>query len=135
MRRYVLPCDVGHELLIPMLFDVQDEQHLLLLVGFAVALTSEVKAKLQWHIESRKTGIAIEFGPGEIMNAVLTVGYYVQNLMEPNLTRVACFQCASRSKSHVVDCIHDRIEQTPIFFVERTVDKNAISKIERNFGS
>ena len=72
--------------------------------------------------------LVLDFCPGNIVNAVITLPNQPINIFDPNFARVGQFQCASRLEAASSNTKHNRVEDRLVLFIEWTIDENTSAR-------
>lgn len=73
MRTNIVTSNIRDELLVAILFDIENQAYFLALLVAVESLASEKEAQLQRHVESRQAMNSIETHFRDVMNAELAV--------------------------------------------------------------
>jgi hypothetical protein len=126
MCRWILACNIRTKLLISIGFFVEYQTDFLFLPPISECLGTEKYSQFKGHIEPWQTGLAIWFGPRNVMNTELALLDKLDNLVNADLTCVANFLCAPRHKATIVDREHKRVEERAVLCIKRTIDKDTL---------
>jgi hypothetical protein len=91
-----------------------------------VSLRSEKEPELQWHVESREAGIAINPRARNVVYSILRLLDDVQNLFNARLSTVFNLQSGASRKAAVVDGKDESVEEASVPAVERDVKEDAV---------
>jgi len=72
--------------------------------------------------------LVVDFRPGNIVNAVITLPNQPIDIFNPNFTRVGQLQRASRLEAAGNNAKHNRVEDRLVSFIEWTVDENTSAR-------
>jgi hypothetical protein len=128
MRMDVHAREVGDELLITILFDVEDEQALVLLAVAAITLAAQKNPELQRHVEAWETVRFVEFGPGQVVDAVTTLLDDAVQLFQPDLATVVRLPCRTRPESAGIYGEYQRLKKRGVGVVERAVYEDVVGR-------
>jgi hypothetical protein len=83
-------------------------------------------AKLERHVESRKSCSTVWFCPRDVMNGKLRVGNQTTDLLETHFATVGYFLGAPWNKSTIEDGEQNSVFEFPVLLIERAIQKDVV---------
>src|SRR5271165_6106574 len=77
------------------------------------------------HIHAREIGLSFAGETGEIVDGVFTLLQEIQDVLKTEV-RLSGFERAARNQSKRNGSKYDRVEETLVFWIERTVDEDRL---------
>ena len=127
MASNVVTGNVGDELLVAVLFDIEYERHLLCLRLPTKTPASEEETQFQRHIKPRQVIYGVEAYFRYVVNTKLALFNDALDLRKPAFARIVGLASASCNETQIEDSKRDRIENGLVTRVEGTVDKDVVT--------
>jgi len=124
-------CQVGDELLEPILLDIEQQATLALVVTISEVLGAEEDTELERHVESGKGVHAIQLGPGEIMDAIPALLDDPIELVDPGLRGISHFERTAGTKAAGDHRENQGAEAWREFVIKGAVDEDVAGVLVR----
>ena len=104
---------------------LENKANLLLLGGISEVAGPKKDTHLEGHIEPRKVVDGIEFGSGDVVDAVLAFGHHPEQRLRPYNAPIIDFQCTASHETAIVAGKNQGIKKGRVVVVKRAVDEHA----------